>query len=251
MPAAKIEGLSKKYGKNDFYAVKDVSFEVNEGEIFALIGPNGAGKTTTIRMLATLLSPTEGDALIGGHSLRSEPEKVRKVITYLPDEAGAYKNMTGQAYLEFMGSLFAENREDLQKYVSRGAAICGLGERLTDKIGGYSRGMIRKLLLARAVMTSPKLAIMDEATSGLDVLNALEIRKTIKWLAATEGMAILLSSHNMLEIEFLADRVALITEGIIKETGTVAELKARYRAENLEEVFEKAVMKDKEGGKLT
>jgi ABC-2 type transport system ATP-binding protein len=105
--------------------------------------------------------------------------------------------------------------------------------------------MIRKLLLARAVMTSPKLAIMDEATSGLDVLNALEIRKTIKWLAQNEGMAILLSSHNMLEIEYLADRVALITEGSIKETGTVSELKEKYAASNLEEVFQRAVL----GGK--
>jgi ABC-2 type transport system ATP-binding protein len=248
MIAAKVEGLSKRYPKRENYAVKDVSFEVNEGEIFAIIGPNGAGKTTTIRMLATLLNPTEGDAVIGGYSLRSEAEKVRKVITYLPDEAGAYKNMTGIAYLEFMGSLFAENKDDLQKYVSRGAAICALGDRLSDKIGGYSRGMIRKLLLARAVMTSPKLAIMDEATSGLDVINALEIRKTIKWLAKEEGMSILLSSHNMLEIEFLADRVALITEGKIKETGTVAELKTRYGALNLEEVFEKAVAKDSQEG---
>jgi ABC-2 type transport system ATP-binding protein len=242
MATATIEGLYKKYPKRENFAVENVSFSVNEGEIFALIGPNGAGKTTTIRMLATLLTLTEGDAVIGGHSLRKEPEKVRKVITYLPDEAGAYKNMTGKAYLEFMAGLFAENRVELAKFIQRGAAICGLGDKLSDKIGGYSRGMIRKLLLSRAVMTSPKLAIMDEATSGLDVLNALEIRKTIKWLAATEGMSILLSSHNMLEIEFLADRVALITEGKIKETGTVAELKTRYAAQNLEEVFEKAVL---------
>jgi ABC-2 type transport system ATP-binding protein len=242
MATATVEGLYKKYPKSDRFAVENVSFDVNEGEIFALIGPNGAGKTTTIRMLATLLSPTEGDAVIGGYSLRKEPEKVRGAITYLPDEAGAYKNMTGQAYLEFMASLFAENRTELAKFVQKGTAICGLGDKLADKIGGYSRGMTRKLLLSRAVMTSPKLAIMDEATSGLDVLNALEIRKTIKWLAAEEGMSILLSSHNMLEIEFLADRVALITDGKIKETGTVAELKTRYAAQNLEEVFEKAVL---------
>jgi ABC-2 type transport system ATP-binding protein len=242
MTVAKITGLSKKYPKRDVFAVKDVSFEVNAGEIFAIIGPNGAGKTTTIRMLATLLTPTEGDAEIDGHSLKKDPDKVRKVITYLPDEAGAYKNMTGKAYLDFMASLFAENKEDLARFVDRGVKVSGLGEKLADKIGGYSRGMIRKLLLARAVMTSPKLAIMDEATSGLDVLNALEIRKTIKWLAQNEGMAILLSSHNMLEIEYLADRVAIITDGTIKETGTVFELKEKYGAANLEEVFEKAVL---------
>jgi ABC-2 type transport system ATP-binding protein len=244
MPTAIISGLSKKYPKCDNFAVKDVSFQVDKGEIFALIGPNGAGKTTTIRMLATLITPTEGDAVIDGHSLKKEPEKVRRAITYLPDEAGAYKNMTGNAYLEFMAKLFSDGKDDLARYIARGTEICGLGDKLADKIGGYSRGMIRKLLLARAVMTSPKLAIMDEATSGLDVLNALEIRKTIKQLAKNEGTSFLLSSHNMLEIEYLADRVALITEGRITEAGTVAELKARYGAQNLEEVFEKAV----EGG---
>jgi ABC-2 type transport system ATP-binding protein len=241
MSTAIISGLSKKYPKCDNYAVSDVSFEVDKGEIFALIGPNGAGKTTTIRMLATLITPTEGDAEIDGHSLKKSPDKVRRAITYLPDEAGAYKNMTGNAYLEFMGKLFADSNDELARYIARGREICGLGEKLADKVGGYSRGMIRKLLLARAVMTSPKLAIMDEATSGLDVLNALEIRKIIKQLAKEEGTSFLLSSHNMLEIEYLADRVALITEGKITESGTVSELKARYSAQNLEEVFEKAV----------
>ncbi|MDR0947643.1 MAG: ABC transporter ATP-binding protein [Ruminococcus sp.] len=234
-------GLTKRYPKRDVNAAEDITFSVNEGEIFAIIGPNGAGKTTTIRMIATLLQPTSGEAQIGGFSLVKEPEKIRKIITYLPDEAGAYKGMTGIHYLEFMASLFAENPKQLEGFVQRGEEICKLGDKLRDKIGSYSRGMIRKLLLARAVMTSPKLAIMDEATSGLDVINALEIRRMIKELAVSENMAFLLSSHNMLEIEYLADRVALITDGKISRVGTVTELKAEYNARNLEEVFEKAV----------
>ncbi len=234
-----VKGLGKQYVKG-VYASRDVTFDIAKGEIFALIGPNGAGKTTTIRTIATLLKTTEGDALVSGHSILTEPEKVRECITYLPDEAGAYKNMTGRAYLEFMASIYAKNGQDTIDYVNRGIEICELGERLNDKISSYSRGMTRKLLLARAIMPKPDLAILDEPTSGLDILNALEIRRTIKKLAA-DGMSFLLSSHNMLEIEFVSDRVGIIAKGMLLETGTPEELVAKYEARNLEEVFEKVV----------
>lgn len=236
-----VRELSKKYPKKDNFAVDKISFTVDEGEIFALIGPNGAGKTTTIRMISTLIQATEGDAVVAGHSIIKEPDKVRENITYLPDEAGAYKTMTGKNYLEFMAGLFAKDKTELDKFVERGKVICGLGDRLNEKIGGYSRGMIRKLLLARAVMTEPKLAIMDEATSGLDVINALEIRKMIKALAKEHNMAFLLSSHNMLEIEYVSDRVGIITGGKLMAVGKIDELKERYEAANLEEVFERVV----------
>ncbi len=235
-----VKALSKQYTK--VLAADKVSFEIGEGEIFALIGPNGAGKTTTIRMISTLLSPTDGDAVVAGHSVVKEPEKVRECITYLPDEAGAYKNMTGIKYLRFMAGLFFTDIDKINKSVERAKEICGLGERLNDKIGSYSRGMIRKLLLSRAVMTRPKLAILDEPTSGLDVLNAIEIRKMIKKLAAEEKMSFLLSSHNMLEIEFVSDRVGIIAKGHLLVTGRTDELKERYNAENLEEVFERVVI---------
>ncbi|MDR0903705.1 MAG: ABC transporter ATP-binding protein [Ruminococcus sp.] len=241
MSVLEVKGLSKKYPKKDVFAADNVSFDVGEGEIYALIGPNGAGKTTTIRMLATLISPTAGDAFMDSFALTKNPDEFRKRITYLPDEAGAYKTLTGIGYLEFMGSLFAKDRAELEEFVRRGEAISGLGEKLRDKIGGYSRGMIRKLLIARAVMTNPKLAIMDEATSGLDVINALEIRKMIKELSVNNKTSFLLSSHNMLEIEYLADRVGLITAGKITAQGTIPELKARFKSDNLEEVFVKAV----------
>lgn len=239
-----VKGLSKKYPKKDVFAAEDVSFNVEEGEIFALIGPNGAGKTTTIRMISTLIKPTSGDALVDGHSIITDPDGVRKNITYLPDEAGAYKTMTGRNYLYFMAGLFSGDKNEIEKYVQRGIAICGLGDRLDDKIGGYSRGMIRKLLLSRAVMTEPKLAIMDEATSGLDVINALEIRKMIKSLAKEQHMSFLLSSHNMLEIEYLSDRVGIITKGHLMVVGKIDELKERYNATNLEEVFERVVLEN-------
>lgn len=236
----RVEGLSKCYKKGT-PAADSVSFTVGEGEIFALIGPNGAGKTTTIRMIATLIDPTGGDAFVDGHSVISEPDKVRKCITYLPDEAGAYKSMKGIDYLYFMAGLFSSDSSVIEGYVRRGVEMCGLGDRLEEKIGGYSRGMIRKLLLSRAVMTTPRLAIMDEATSGLDVINALDIRKTIKQLAKEEGVSFLLSSHNMLEIEYVSDRVGIMAGGRLLATGTVEELKTRFNAANLEEVFERTV----------
>ncbi len=235
-----VQGLSKQYSK--VLAADQVSFQIGEGEIFALIGPNGAGKTTTIRMIATLLQPTGGDAVVAGHSVCREPAKVRECITYLPDEAGAYKTMTGKAYLKFMASIFTTDRKQADACVQRAMAMCGLGDRLNEKIGTYSRGMIRKLLLSRAVMTRPKLAILDEPTSGLDVINALEIRKMILQLARDEGMRFLLSSHNMLEIEYVSDRVGIISGGHRMVPGKTEDLKTRYGAALLEEVFERVVL---------
>lgn len=237
-----VKQLSKQYSK--VLAVDRISFDIEQGEIFSLIGSNGAGKTTTIRMISTLLTATEGDAIVNGHSILTEPEKVRQSITYLPDEAGAYKNMTGKKYLRFMAGLFSNDIDEIARYVERAEQICGLGERLNDKIDTYSRGMIRRLLLSRAVMTKPALAILDEPTSGLDVLNALDIRKMIKDLAKNEGMSFLLSSHNMLEIEFVSDRVGIIAKGHLLVTGRPDELKKRYNAPNLEEVFERVVKRN-------
>lgn len=234
----KTDQLCKTYDKVE--AAKNVSFEVGKGEVFALIGPNGAGKTTTIRMIATLIQPTAGDAFVDGISVVKHPAKVREKITYLPDEAGAYKTMTGMRYLRFMASLFTNDAKKAAGFVQTAVDICGLGDRLNDKISTYSRGMIRKLLLSRAVMTGPSLAILDEPTSGLDILNALEIRRMIKDLAA-QGMSFLISSHNMLEIEFVSDRVGIISHGVLHCTGRPDELKAQFGAANLEEVFEKAV----------
>jgi ABC-2 type transport system ATP-binding protein len=229
-----VENLKKSYGKHE--AVKGISFEVKENEIFALIGPNGAGKTSSLRIIATILSPSSGNVTINGWNAKSDADKIRQYISYLPEEAGAYKNMKGMEYLRFMASLFAPDRKTEEAYIRTAIEITGLGDRLSDKIASYSKGMTRKLLLARAIMTRPKLAILDEPTSGLDVINALEIRRTIREFAK-KGMAVLVSSHNMLEIEYLCDRVAIIDKGVIHGMGTPSELKEGFHAQNLEEVF--------------
>lgn len=241
MAILEVKNLKKRYAKSEVFAVDDVSFSINEGEIFALIGSNGAGKTTTLRMISTLLEISDGSVTVSGYDIVKQPEKVRECITYLPDEAGAYKNMTGLQYLKFMAGMFSTDKNIINGYVQTAVKMSTLKNRINDKIATYSRGMIRKLLLSRAVMNKPKLAILDEATSGLDVINALDIRKMIKNLAHNEGMSFLLSSHNMLEIEFVSDKVGIMAQGHLKVIGTPQGLKERYNATNLEEIFERVV----------
>ncbi len=244
MPILQVNGLKKQYAKSKVFAVDGVSFSIEQGEIFALIGSNGAGKTTTLRMISTLLQVSDGDAIVNGFSVIKQPDKVRECITYLPDEAGAYKNMSGLEYLKFMAGMFSTDANTINEYVNRAIETSSLGDRIKDKISTYSRGMTRKLLLSRAVMTKPKLAILDEATSGLDVINALDIRKMIKTLAHEEGMSFLLSSHNMLEIEYVSDVVGIMSKGKLMVKGTPKDLKLRYHSDNLEEVFERVVKYD-------
>ncbi|MCX8014956.1 MAG: ABC transporter ATP-binding protein [candidate division WOR-3 bacterium] len=234
MKACVVKELSKSYG--NLQALKNVSFEIYQGEIFGLIGPNGSGKTTTLRILATLLKPDKGEATIFDFSVTKNPTEIRKLISYLPEEAGAYKNLSGVEYLNFIADLYTSDVVKKQEFVERAIEISDLGKRLYDKVKTYSKGMVRKLLLARALMTNPKFAILDEPTAGLDVINSLEIRKIIKE-DIRQGGTCLLSSHNMLEVEFLSDRVALLKDGEIIESGNVAELKTRYQAVNLEELF--------------
>jgi ABC-2 type transport system ATP-binding protein len=233
-----VEGLKKSYGRTE--ALTGIDFEVGPGEIFALIGPNGAGKTTALRIVATLLSPSGGKVTFLGFDLKKHPEKFREKISYLPEEAGAYKNLKGTDYLKFMANFYAGSDQEADEFIARAREIADLGKRLNEKAGTYSKGMTRKLLLARALMTKPDLAILDEPTSGLDVINALEVREIVKRFAK-EGISVLLSSHNMLEIEFLSDRVGLIDKGRILDAGTSLGLKDKYGAKNLEEVFRSAL----------
>ena len=232
--AAEVNDLVRDYGA--LRALNGISFKIKENEIFGLIGPNASGKTTTLRIISTLLKPTKGEVKVFDMDVTKNSQDVRKLISYLPEEAGAYKNLTGIDYLRFMATFYSTNRSERDRIIDRGKEIANLDKRIYDKVKTYSKGMARKLLLARALMVKPKLAILDEPTSGLDVINSMEIREKIKAFVR-EGITVLLSSHNMLEVEFLSERVALIKNGMIFETGTPDELKKKYEARNLEEVF--------------
>ena len=235
--AVVVRDLQKRYGS--FEALRGISFEVREGEVFGLMGPNGAGKTTTLRILATLLRITSGFVEILGVNLAERPAEVRKRISYLPEDAGAFKTLTGRAYQRFIAEFFTD-RDDADAMVARGVEIARLGRRIDAKVETYSKGMARRLLVARALMTRPRVAILDELGSGLDALNAEEIRRIVRD-AARSGMTIILSSPNTLEGESMCDRIALFRDGRIGETGTPAELKAKQAAANAEEVLTTAV----------
>jgi len=237
--AVLVKDLVKYYGR--FKALKGISFYVFEGEVFGLIGPNGAGKTTTLRILATLLKPDSGKAQIYGYDVVKEATKVKSLIGYLPEEAGLYERLTGYENLLFFAKLYAKDKKELEEMLEYGIKIANLGDRIHDKVKNYSKGMKRRLTLARALMVKPKLAILDEPTVGLDVYAAVTLRNTIKRYVKETGNTVLFSSHNMLEVEYLCDRIAFINKGVIVAEGTPRELKDKFGVSNLEEAFVKAM----------
>lgn len=236
-----VEALDVVKVFGEIHALDGLSFSVKPREIFGLIGPNGAGKTTALRIVSTLLLPTSGSVNVFGLDVTRDAADIRKIITYLPEEAGAYRNLSGREYLEFMARFNSKNKNEIHGIVKEAAEISGLGDRLKDKAKTYSKGMKRRLLVARALMTKPKLAILDEPGSGLDVLHAYHVREIIKRYVKEQGVTVLLSSHNMLEVEYLCDQVALLNKGKVVAKGNPEELKKQFESANLEEVFAKVV----------
>jgi ABC-2 type transport system ATP-binding protein len=233
-PILTVRELRKSYGKTEI--LHGINLSVSAGEILALVGPNGAGKSTTLKVISTLLRPDAGSVLIDGYNIAQHAHHARSIMTYLPEESGSYKNMTGERYLKFTAQLYFSDATAQVAAIERAIAIADLGPAIHKKASTYSKGMTRKLLLARAMMPQPKLVILDEPTSGLDITNARALRQCIRALA-DNGTAVLLSSHNMLEVALLADQVALMDAGTIHVTGSPKKLLKDYHAENLEDVF--------------
>lgn len=227
-----VSDICKHFSKKK--AVTGISFSIRENEIFGLVGPNGAGKTTTLRMVATLLKPDAGQIELCGVDVAAHPDEARRFLSYLPEDAGVYRNLTGWQYLEFIARFFGDARK-AREIAELGADMSGLGERLHDRVSTYSKGMTRKLVIARALMARPRLAILDEPASGLDLVSAMAVRERIRE-AAVHG-AVLLSSHNLFEVESLCHRVALVYEGRIAACGTPEELRRQTGRATLEEAF--------------
>lgn len=237
--AVDVRGLVKYFGP--FKALDGISFQVKEGEVFGLIGPNGAGKTTALRIIATLLLPTEGSVRIFGYDVVSQAAIVRRMIGYLAEDAGAYRNLSGFEYLSVIARIYFKSKDEALKAVNTAVELSGLGDKIHSKIKTYSKGMKRRLQIARVFMLKPKLAILDEPTAGLDVVHASHIRRLIKEYADRYNVTVVMSSHNMLEVEYVCSRVALINKGRIVAEGTPDQLKTSWNVSNLEEVFIKVV----------
>jgi len=231
-PALQVRGIVKKFKRGP--VIGPISFSVSLSEVFALIGPNGAGKTTTIRMITGIYSPDQGEVLI------CRQRRARGLIAYVPEESAVYPRLTGYEHLRFYARLYYGKSEEVEEVVERAARISGLGKHLYRKVGEYSKGMRRRLLVSLSLALNTPLLILDEPTSGLDVYSAVGVRKLIL-KAAGEGRAVLLTSHNMLEVERLAMRVGFIANGKLIDIGEPRELIEKYGGRDLEEAFVKAV----------
>jgi len=235
MEAVEVINLKKFFG--NFPALKGISFEVEEGEIFGLIGPNGAGKTTTFRIIAGLIPPTSGDVKIMGKSIYENLSELRRIVSYLPEDAGAYKNITGYEFLKMVAEIYYEKSKEAEEALELGIRLANLGDQIHNKMKTYSKGMKRRIQVARVFMVKPKVAILDEPTSGLDVIHATKVRNMIKDFAQTYGTTVLISSHNMLEVEYVCEKVALINKGEVLAKGFVKDLLQEHGVKNLEELF--------------
>jgi len=213
--------LVRKFG--ELTAVDDVSFDIQEGEIFSLLGPNGAGKTTTISMLSTLLAPTSGDALINGFSIKGDSMQVRKYIGIVPQEIALYDELSALENLNYWGKLYDLSGQELSHRVSEVLEQIGLSDRAKDRLKTYSGGMKRRVNIAAGLLHKPKLLFMDEPTVGIDPQSRRMILDMVKDLNQ-QGMAILYTTHYMEEAQELSNRVGIIDHGKLIAVGTQEEL---------------------------
>jgi len=233
--AVVVINLVKIYGE-EVIGVDGISFTIKDGEIYGLIGPNGSGKTTTLRIISTLIKPSRGEVYVYGIDIIKEPLRARNMISYLPEEAGAYRDLSGYDFMRFMLSLRFSG-ERLKKAIEEAAEIADLGGSLKRPVRTYSKGMKRILALSTVLASRARLLILDEPTTGLDVERSIYVRDLIRKYNMEYGATILLSSHNMLEVEYLSTRVGLLHRGKMIAEGTVQELKDRTGARSLEEVY--------------
>ena len=213
--------LVKNY--DNFTAVKGISFDIKEGEIFSLLGPNGAGKTTTISMLSTLYTPTSGDATIGGHSITKEPMAVKGVIGVVPQEIALYEDLTAKENLVFWGQMYGLGGKSLNSRVDEVLEQIGLTDKAKNRVKTYSGGMKRRVNIGVGLLHKPRLLFMDEPTVGIDPQSRRAILDTVKDLNE-HGMTVLYTTHYMEEAAELSNRVGIIDHGELIALGTQDEL---------------------------
>ncbi len=222
--------LTKAYG--DFYALKDLTLDLDEGDLFGFIGPNGSGKTTTMRILATLLQPTWGEASVCGYSIYTQPKEIRRIIGFMPDFFGVYDDMKVIEYLEFFAAAYRIKGPARKKICSDVLDLVDLAFKREALVTSLSRGQTQRLGLARVLMHDPKVLILDEPASGLDPRARIEFRNLLKELRKT-GKTIMVSSHILPELSDVCNKVGMIERGQMIFNGDMAELMRLVRPRTL------------------
>lgn len=232
-----IKGLRKEFGSK--IAVNDLNLKVREGSLFAFLGVNGAGKTTTIRMLTGLTRPNAGDALVMGHSITENLQDVKNLVNLSPQETSIAPNLTVRENLEFIAGIYGFDKAKTKEKTAQMLEQFSMEEVENSKAKTLSGGWQRKLSIAMALITEPKVLFLDEPTLGLDVLARRELWREIEALKGK--ITIVLTTHYMEEAEALSDEIAIMAKGDLKAIGTLEELKKQTGAKNLEEAFVKIV----------
>jgi len=229
-PAVLIQNLQKRYGTVE--AVKDVSFQVEPGEIFGLLGPNGAGKTTTLRTLCTLTTPDAGKIEVSGISVLDNPKAARQKLGYVAQEVALDKVLTGRELLQLQAALYHLPRNIIKERVNTMLDLLGLQEYANKKTGTYSGGLRKRLDLAAGLLHAPDVLVLDEPTVGLDIDSRFVVWDFLRKLRAS-GTTVLITSHYLEEIDALADRVAIIDRGVVIAAGTPSELKDKLGGDRI------------------
>lgn len=230
-----VKNLTKKFG--DFVAVKDVSFSVEEGGIFAFLGPNGAGKSTTIKMLTTLLQPASGFIRVNGHDPLTEPDEVRHSFGIVFQDPSLDEDLTALENLELHGVLYSVPKDTLTKRIPEMLALVELSDRQNDFVRDFSGGMKRRLEIARGLLHHPKIIFLDEPTLGLDPQTRNALWSYVQKLNADEGITVFFTTHYMEEADRVAKNIAIIDHGVIIAQGSSAELQKQTGTATLEEAF--------------
>lgn len=223
----KVENLTKYYGQQTEAAVKDISFEVNTGEIVGFLGPNGAGKTTTVKMITTYLTPSSGSAYVDGLDTEEKSIEVRRKIGYLPELNPLYTDMNVLDYLKYVAELQSVEKSQINESIKKMVKVCGLKDVKHKDIGELSKGYKQRVGLAQAMIHDPDVLILDEPTSGLDPNQIIEIRKLIKELGKKK--TVMLSTHILQEVQATCDRVLIINKGEIVADGTPDSLQKQFQ----------------------
>lgn len=222
-----VRGMAKEFKRSTgekFFAVKDVDLDIRRGEIFSLLGPNGAGKTTTISMISGLLTPTRGDALIGGHSITKDPIAAKRLLGVVPQEIALYPVLSARQNLDFFGKMYGMGAAERERRIDEVLDLIDLKDRQHDKVESFSGGMKRRVNIGIGLLHKPQLIYMDEPTVGIDPQNRRRVLDTVLRLRQEMGMSVLYTSHLMEEVQELSDRVAIIDHGELIAQGTVGEL---------------------------